>query len=110
MRDVQTGHAELRFLWDAGGEYVLPGGMRVRFDNDAVYSIVEGDPLSANVLVTMAIEFSRAAEGWSTRVEARGEMSCDAGRYIVQSTARGLQDGDVVHERSWRQEFERDLG
>ena len=110
MRDVQTGHAELRFLWDSGGEYVLPGGMRVRFDNDAVYSIVEGDPLSPNVLVTMAIEFSRAAEGWSTRVEARGEMSCDAGRYIVQSTARGLQDGDVVHERSWRQEFERDLG
>jgi len=45
-----------------------------------------------------------------TRLGVRGEMSCDAGRYIVQSTARGLQDGDVVHERSWRQEFERDLG
>jgi putative CocE/NonD family hydrolase len=109
-RDVHSGHAELRFLWDSGGEYTLPNGMRMLFENDAVYSIVEGDPLSARVLVTMALEFTRATEGWSVRVDARGEMSCDAERFIVDTAVRAVEGDQPPHERSWRHEFPRDLG
>jgi hypothetical protein len=109
-RDVQSGHAELRFLWDSGGEYTLPGGMRVLFENEAAYSIVEGDPLSARVFVTMAIDYSRDADGWSTRVEARGEMHCDAGRFILDSALQAFESGRPVHDRTWHHVFPRELG
>jgi putative CocE/NonD family hydrolase len=108
-RDMHTGHAELRFLWDSGNEYTLPNGMRMRFDNDCVYSIVEGDPLSARVLVSMMLEYSRDADGWSVRIDARAEMSCDARRYLVDSTLTAVEVGGEAQEWTWRHEFPRDL-
>jgi uncharacterized protein len=110
MRDLASGLAELRFLWGSGGEQTLPNGTRTLFENEATYGIVEDDPLSARVLVTMAIEFERPGGEWSTRIEARGEMTCDAERFSVDSRVEAREAGQIVHERTYRREFPRDLG
>ena len=51
VRNVQTGRTDMRYLWDSGGHVVYPHGMRELAENEAVYSITEGDPLSAEVVV-----------------------------------------------------------
>jgi putative CocE/NonD family hydrolase len=109
-RDLRSGTAELRFLWDSGGDHELPSGMRVLFENDAVYRITEGDPLSAQVTVTMGIVYERRADGWRTRVDAVGDMRCTADAFVVESRVTADEGERRVFERSWRDEFPRDLG
>jgi putative CocE/NonD family hydrolase len=107
VRDVQTGRTDLHFLWDSGGHVVYPHGMRELTENEAVYSIVEGDPLSAEVRCFQAIEYERG--GHHVRVEARGRMTCDAGSFLLEHRLTATEHGQPVRERSWERRIPRDL-
>jgi uncharacterized protein len=107
LRDVQTGRTDLRFLWDSGGHVVYPHGMRELAENEAVYSIVEGDPLSAEVRCFQAIEYERGEH--LVRVEARGVMTCDSESFLLEHTLVALEHGQPVRERSWSKRISRDL-
>ena len=41
----------MRYLWDSGDDVRLPHRHAQQFENEAVYSIKEGEPLSASVTV-----------------------------------------------------------
>jgi uncharacterized protein len=107
LRDVQTGRTDLRFLWDSGGHVVYPHGMRELAENEAVYSIVEGDPLSAEVRCFQAIEYQRGEH--LVRVEARGVMTCDGESFLLEHTLVALEHGQPVRERTWSKRIARDL-
>ncbi len=108
-RDVQTGRSDLTYLWNSGSDTVLPHGMRVAFDNEAVYSIVEGDPLSAQVRCFQGISYRRDDDGWLVRIEARGTMTCDRDAYHLEHRLT-TWEGDVpAHERTWTRSIPRDL-
>jgi putative CocE/NonD family hydrolase len=106
-RDVQTGRTDLRFLWNSGGHVVYPHGMRELAENEAVYSIVEGDPLSAEVRCLQAIEYQRGDH--QVRVEARGVMTCDGESFLLEHTLVAFEHGQPVRERTWSKRIARDL-
>ena len=106
-RSFDTGRSEMRFLWDSGGHVVYPHGMRELSENEAVYSIVEGDPLSAEVSVVHAIEYERGHH--HARVEAHSRMTCDASDFVLEHRLIASEHGQPVRERTWSKRIPRDL-
>jgi predicted acyl esterase len=108
-RDVQAGRSDLAYHWNSGSDTLFPHGMRVIFDNEAIYSIVEGDPLSAEVRCFQGITYRRDESGWKVRIEARGRMSCDRDSYVLEHQLMTWEGDMPVHERTWARSIPRDL-
>jgi putative CocE/NonD family hydrolase len=110
-RELGSGRTELRFDWDLGGTNRDElTGTEITFEADATYEIVEDEPLSARVVCTNATALRRPADGWDARSEARTEMTCDAGRFLIESQLRVLDGGEEAFVRSWSLEIPRDGG
>ena len=108
-RDFATGRTELIFDWAAGGRYrFVPAGLQTGYWTKTVYSILPGDPLSAEVRCEAATELGR--DGWQTRAEIRSVMTCDAERFLVHTELDAYEDGEPVRRREWDFETPRDLG
>jgi uncharacterized protein len=109
MRDFATGRTELRFDWAAGGRYrLVDAGLEAGYWTETVYSIVPGDPLSAEVRCFAATELAR--DGWLTRSEIRSVMNSDAGHFRVRTELEAFEDGERVRRREWSFETPRELG
>ncbi len=108
-RDVQTGRSDLAYHWNSGSDTLYPHGMRVVFDNEAVYSIVEGDPLSADVRCFQGITYRRDDAGWKIRIEARGRMTCTGESYLLDHQLTTWENDVPVHERTWSRSIPREL-
>ena len=72
------------------------------------YSIVPGDPLSAEVRCEAATELGR--DGWITRAEVRAVMDADAERFRVRTELEAFENGESVRRREWSFETPRELG
>jgi putative CocE/NonD family hydrolase len=110
-RELGSGRTELRFDWDLGGtnrDDVT--GTEITFEADAVYEIVEDQPLSARVVCTNATALHRASDGWDGRSETRTEMTCDALRFLIESHLRVLEHGEETFARTWTFEIPREGG
>jgi hypothetical protein len=107
-RDFTSGETELTFHWDQGGRYRLPdSGIVTGYWATTVYSIVPGDPLSAQVRCRCATEFGR--EGLITRAEVDTVMTADAERFRIQTELAATEDGREVRRHTWDFETPRDL-
>jgi hypothetical protein len=71
-----------------------------------VFSIVEGDPLSAGTHSEHEIAIVRGA--WRTRVRSRADLTCDATTFRVQTDLAAWEDDDSVLSRDWRFDIPRD--
>src|SRR4029077_15723157 len=110
-RELGSGRTELRFDWDLGGtKRDERTGTEVTFEADAVFEIVEDDPLSARVVCRNVTALQRQADGWDARSEARTEMSCDAGSFHVEAELRVFDGGQEAYLRSWSFSVPRDGG
>jgi putative CocE/NonD family hydrolase len=107
-RDVQTGRTDLAFRWNAGSDTLYPHGMRVAFDNEAIYTIVEGDPLSAEVNGFQDITYRRDESGWKVRILSRGRMTCDRDSFLLEHWLTTWESDEPVHERTWSRSIPRD--
>ncbi len=106
-RDYATRRAELAFRWYSNDHRRLPwNGLETRDENLARYSIVEDDPLSAEVRCQFAGEVGR--DGWRTRVEAEGVMSADAERFLVTTSLDAYEGTTRIFARRWTLAFPRD--
>jgi predicted acyl esterase len=109
VRDFTGGRTELTFDWATGGRYrIVRGGLIAGCWATTTYSIVPGDPLSAEVRCETATELGR--DGWLTRAEIRAVMDCDAERFRVRTELEAFEDGERVRRREWSFETPRDLG
>jgi putative CocE/NonD family hydrolase len=85
----------------------IEGGSRVDWSGPDVYSIADGDPLSA------AVESSRRVamegDGWDALVEVRSSMRSDAGHFLVETSLRASSGGATLAQRDWRFRIARDL-
>ncbi|HEU0023415.1 MAG TPA: hypothetical protein VFQ12_02210, partial [Thermoleophilaceae bacterium] len=72
------------------------------------YSIVPGDPLSAEVRCHTATELGR--DGWVTRAEINAVMDADAERFRVRTELEAFENGERVRRREWTFETSRELG
>jgi len=72
------------------------------------HSIVEGQPLSAEVECTHRFELARG--DWRVRGETESLMTCDAERFYAANRVRAWEGETLVHERERRFEVARLLG
>ena len=108
-RDFASGRTELVFDWAAGGRYrLVEFGLQTGYWTKTTYSIVPGDPLSAEVRCEAATELGR--DGWLTRAEIRSVMDADAERFRVRTELEAFENGERVRLREWTFETPRDLG
>ena len=105
--DLSTGRVELAYDWQVGGLIRLPNGLEVEDRNLTVFSIVEGEPLSARVRCETAGSIGRGE--WRARCETVSEMTCDAESFHVQSTVRAWEGDKPAFERTFKRTFPRDL-
>jgi putative CocE/NonD family hydrolase len=106
-RDLATGLVEKVFDWDLGGSLRLIGAELETSDaSHCVYSIVEGDPLSAKV------EF-RASSGmgrgdWGILSEVTSSMTSDRDTFHVQTRLDVIESGEHIFSRDWSFSIPRD--
>jgi putative CocE/NonD family hydrolase len=106
-RDFASGRTELVFDWAAGGRYrLVEFGLQTGYWTKTTYSIVPGDPLSAEVRCEAASELGR--DGWLTRAEIRSVMDADAERFRVRTELEAFENGERVRRREWTFETPRE--
>ena len=70
------------------------------------YSIVEGDPLSAEVRADWTIGLARG--DWRTRVETASVMTADAESFLLTDSVDAYEGDQRVFSRSWTRSIPRD--
>ena len=105
-RDLATGSSVLTYAY-GNGRVVLPNGIELaeRYRED--FTIVEGDPLSAEVGTSHSIELGRGA--WRTRVEAESSMSGDREAFTVVNRLEAYEGVRRVFARTWTKRIPRDV-
>jgi uncharacterized protein len=106
-RDYATRRVEQHFDYDVGGAVRLVAIDLLSEDtNHTVYSIVEDDPLSAEVSFRAMTGIAR--DGWSARADVSATMRADAEAFVVETELTATERGDVVVARRWEHRFPRD--
>jgi uncharacterized protein len=107
--DFTDGRNELTFDWATGGRYrLIEAGLTAGCWTSTTYSIVPGDPLSAEVSCRAATELGR--DGWHTRAVIDSIMTSDADHFRVRTELVAFENGDRVRRREWSLETPRELG
>jgi uncharacterized protein len=106
LRDLGTGRAQLGFDWDLGGLVQLDNGLLYQDTSVATYTLVEGDPLSAEVRVENTAIGGRK----DSRVDivATGVMTCSETQFLVTSELEVRERGRRIFARTWTHAFPRD--
>jgi len=104
-RDAGSGRVETSFELDRGG-FRFADGLEYQGAAEGGFSIVEGDPLSAQTRSEQEVVLSRG--DWHTRVRARATMTCDATAFYVDTDLAAWEGDDEVFAREWRFEIPRD--
>jgi predicted acyl esterase len=107
-RDLGTGLVEQVFDWDLGGaqRFVLID-LLSEDSSHTVYSILEGDPLSARVEFRASTGMARG--DWRARAEVESTMSADSESFYVTTALSAFEGGARVFTRTWDFSFPRDL-
>jgi hypothetical protein len=106
-RDLATGLVEQVFDWDLGGaQRLVLIDLLSEDSNHTVYSIVEGDPLSARVEFRASTGMARG--DWRARAEVESTMSADSESFYVTTALSAFEGGARVFTRTWEFSFPRD--
>jgi uncharacterized protein len=106
-RDFATGLVEQVFDWDLGGtQRFVDIELESSDTSHTVYSIREGDPLSAEVRFHATSGMARG--DWSMRSEVRSTMTSDLEAFHVTTTLEVSERDERIFERTWTHRFPRD--
>jgi hypothetical protein len=106
-RDLADDSATLVFDWDTGGRTrQVANRIESEDTSTARYSIVEGDPLSARVVVENTSAIGR--DDWQTIAHVRGEMTSDEHAFHLVHELTVREGGDEVFSRTYRADIPRD--
>jgi hypothetical protein len=105
--DVATGRLTRTIRSDRGGHRRLGDGLVYDPRVTDIFTIVEGDPLSASVRCERSIVIAR--RGWQTRVEAVSTMSADTDAFIVTNVLDAFEGGRRIFGKTWHARIPRDL-
>jgi len=106
--DLSTGRVELVYDWDVGGLWRMPSnGLEFEDVNTTIFSISEGDPLSARVVCRVDGTFGRG--DWRTSARTHTEMTADADAFHITCRLEAFEGDDLAFERTWTYDIPRDL-
>ncbi len=106
-RDLATGLVEQVFDWDLGGtQRLVDIDLETSDTSHTVYSIREGDPLSAEVRFHATSGMGRG--DWSMRSEVTSSMASDPEAFDVTTTLEVHEREEWIFARTWTYRFPRD--
>jgi hypothetical protein len=91
---------------DFTGARRYPSGLEYHDEDPIVFSITDGDPLSARVECRRRIEIKR--EGWETAIEVFAVMTADAEHYHVSSVIDAYEGATRIHTAAYTNAIPRD--
>jgi predicted acyl esterase len=105
-RDVATGAVTLTYAY-GGGRKRLPSGLELEDAYRETFSIVEGDPLSAEVRCNHSVRLGRGA--WQTLVVTESVMRSDAASFHLTNVVEAYEGEEQVFARTRELTVPRDL-
>lgn len=104
--DVVQGVWRLEDFSDEGSRMLLHNGLEYGSSNRNIYTIEEGDPLSAKVRCEWTLHIGRGE--WQTRLENVSTMSADATNFCLENTVTAYESGKQIFTKTRNAEFPRD--
>lgn len=92
---------------DGGGSRQLANDLEKEYLNTNIYTIVEGDPLSAHVRCNRMMRLGRG--NWDIRIETTSTMTADKERFFVTNLLEAYEGRARVFVKSWDFTVRRDL-
>jgi hypothetical protein len=106
-RDVESGRTTIRWYQNMlGSRRFIDSGVTYAEGGAEVYTIVENDPLSAEVTSEYHVDMSGA--DWSTRVVASDTVTCDADAFYSTCVLEAFDGESQVFARTWTEVIPRD--
>lgn len=91
---------------DEGARRLLPDGIEYENMLNDTYTIVDGDPLSAQVRCERRLGLGRG--DWRVRIETTSEMRADATHFHLTNTLTAYEGGTPIFTRTWTTPSARD--
>ncbi len=107
QRDLVDGSTILTDFSDSGCRRLLDNGLEFDYSSTDIFTIVEGDPLSAGVRCERTAKVGRAE--WQTKVETSSHMTADAENFHVTNVLNAYEGNTRVFTKSWTATIPRDL-
>ncbi|QQE74958.1 CocE/NonD family hydrolase [Brevibacillus composti] len=104
--DLINGVWTLEDYSDEGARRLLPNGIEYGSVNRNIYTIEEGNPLSAQVRCEWTLHVGRGE--WQTRLESVSTMSADAKQFYLKNELTAYEGETQVFTKTWTREIPRD--
>ncbi|MEX2201815.1 MAG: CocE/NonD family hydrolase C-terminal non-catalytic domain-containing protein, partial [Dongiaceae bacterium] len=106
IHDIGSETTTLRMIKDSGCEYLPSVDLIADTEQEEVYVVSDGDPLSA--LASTTIRQSLAREGWSIETRARTTLRATATEFHFTAEIDAFENGVRVHSANERHVVSRD--
>jgi putative CocE/NonD family hydrolase len=98
-RDLLTGRVRLTDRIDEGCTRLTANGLEVDSLHTDTFTIVEGQPLSAEARSELVMGYRRGE--WSVRIETASRMTADAATFRVTNVLDGYEGETRVFSKTW---------
>ncbi len=105
-RDVESGRLESQSDMSYFGSFRQPDGLEYSERGRDSFSVVEGDPLSAEARSRWEVSVGRGA--WQTRVTVESSMRADATAFLLEDALDAFEAGERVFSERWTAAIPRD--
>jgi uncharacterized protein len=105
--DERSGRRTITLDRIRGRRRARADGLEVEGAQKDIFTVVDGDPLSATVVCRRSMEMHR--DGWSARVETRSTMSADAEAFRLVNLVEAFENDERIYARESAFEVPRDL-
>jgi hypothetical protein len=106
QKDVVSGEMRMELIGDEGRLLFRDTGVEVEDFGHEIYSIREGDPLSAAVHIRRRLVYRR--KEWDARIETESKMTADATHFHLSNHLVAFERGNRVFTKSWTMAISRD--
>jgi len=106
-RTLSAGITEYRISEDTGLTRHPGNGLTTGETRDEVWTIRDGDPLSATGRVERVCVTSR--EGWETRTVSTCALSCTASDWVIEARVVAFENGEEVSDKTFAKRIPRDM-
>jgi len=106
-RDIGKGTTMVRALKDGGSRYLPTVDILADGELEQIYTIADGDPLSASAEARETQTLSR--EGWEIEIRTRTTMTASAAAFRIAAELDAFENGMRVHSRDEQYTIPRDF-
>jgi hypothetical protein len=104
--DVGAGRHQLVHAYPTAHALDLESGLEIRWREPDTFTVVEGDPLSAQVRCERSVSLGRGS--WRVRLEAAATMAADAEVFHVNHELRAYAGDEPAYSGAWSFAIPRD--